>query len=502
MSFQGDKLKEIANAIREKKGTTDLIVANDFASEILSISGGAGGDYNINSVYMPDGTQELYITSVVPEKEFMNITIETRRPEISKEGISVDIVGTTGTYTVVTDVNGKASIELSKGTYTVTAISDGSFKVSDPVIVTIRDVPLEVVFSVGPNTQTLLDVTIDTYDGLNKAGIKVYVRDDNNRIIYYTDDNGKLSAIIMAGRLEIGLEETPRGYETPEYISKFNPGDPTFSASFMLEEKTTATINLTLTSFDGQNTAGRSIDVWNSTNDRGWSLLTNSQSKASADLPIGDTYTIKTTPDESVYKPVNQKFNATESGYYDITLYQGEPSQNLIIYPKATDKPEGTYVVTDIIIRNNYDDTEETYLSKANEPLNISLPISSYTVSAKALDEYFSPSPVDVWLPKNTDVDVNFLFIKKGEEFGIIKVILTSYDGGGIANRVISAESGGSVSFYATDATGIVEIPRMDSNSVGLAIYDYIEGYQNYDWIETNAIEGETVDVQFYLSEG
>jgi hypothetical protein len=38
-----DHLTEVADAIREKKGTTDLINPQDFANEIKSISGGNDG---------------------------------------------------------------------------------------------------------------------------------------------------------------------------------------------------------------------------------------------------------------------------------------------------------------------------------------------------------------------------------------------------------------------------------------------------------------------------
>ena len=38
-------LKEIADAIREKKGTSDLINPQNFASEIASIEGGSGGGF-------------------------------------------------------------------------------------------------------------------------------------------------------------------------------------------------------------------------------------------------------------------------------------------------------------------------------------------------------------------------------------------------------------------------------------------------------------------------
>lgn len=42
MSIQGDKLKAIADAIRAKKGTTEPIIADNFASEIASIETGGG----------------------------------------------------------------------------------------------------------------------------------------------------------------------------------------------------------------------------------------------------------------------------------------------------------------------------------------------------------------------------------------------------------------------------------------------------------------------------
>lgn len=43
MSAQGNYLKVIADAIREKAGTTDSIPANMFASRILALPTGGGG---------------------------------------------------------------------------------------------------------------------------------------------------------------------------------------------------------------------------------------------------------------------------------------------------------------------------------------------------------------------------------------------------------------------------------------------------------------------------
>ena len=41
MSVQGEKLKEIADAIRSKTGKTEQIKASDFATEILNIQAGS-----------------------------------------------------------------------------------------------------------------------------------------------------------------------------------------------------------------------------------------------------------------------------------------------------------------------------------------------------------------------------------------------------------------------------------------------------------------------------
>ena len=47
----GDYLKDIADAIREKKGTTEPINAQDFASEIASIEGGDNGDEIVAALF-------------------------------------------------------------------------------------------------------------------------------------------------------------------------------------------------------------------------------------------------------------------------------------------------------------------------------------------------------------------------------------------------------------------------------------------------------------------
>lgn len=50
-----DHLKEVADAIRAKKGTTDLINPQDFAEEIGAISGGGEGGSNIEYLDVSEG---------------------------------------------------------------------------------------------------------------------------------------------------------------------------------------------------------------------------------------------------------------------------------------------------------------------------------------------------------------------------------------------------------------------------------------------------------------
>ena len=65
MSIQEEKLKAIADAIREKKGTTEPIKANDFASEILSIPTGIE----------PSGTIEISENGVYDVTEYASANV-------------------------------------------------------------------------------------------------------------------------------------------------------------------------------------------------------------------------------------------------------------------------------------------------------------------------------------------------------------------------------------------------------------------------------------------
>lgn len=70
MSYQEDKFTEIANAIREKKGTSISITANNFANEIASIKTGITptGDINITQNGNYDVTEKAQaIVNVQPQ---------------------------------------------------------------------------------------------------------------------------------------------------------------------------------------------------------------------------------------------------------------------------------------------------------------------------------------------------------------------------------------------------------------------------------------------------
>ena len=69
----GDFLSDIADAIREKKGTTEPINAQDFASEIASISGGGSDSPTPGMPVIGDGKTYLYIK--IAEKGRMTVPL-------------------------------------------------------------------------------------------------------------------------------------------------------------------------------------------------------------------------------------------------------------------------------------------------------------------------------------------------------------------------------------------------------------------------------------------
>ena len=80
MSVQGDRFKEIADAIRAKKGTIDPIKASDFATEIASIEAGGetlGGEYNIEQIVDGDNCELVITTAGQPENKLAQVLNKT-----------------------------------------------------------------------------------------------------------------------------------------------------------------------------------------------------------------------------------------------------------------------------------------------------------------------------------------------------------------------------------------------------------------------------------------
>jgi hypothetical protein len=72
-----DHLKEVADAIRAKKGTSDLINPQDFATEIEGISGGGGGE--LEGDYFLAKANEYYWKPNLPMAEKMTYDMPEHR---------------------------------------------------------------------------------------------------------------------------------------------------------------------------------------------------------------------------------------------------------------------------------------------------------------------------------------------------------------------------------------------------------------------------------------
>ncbi len=97
MSFQEEKLKEIADAIREKDGTTALILADDFPARIRAIPSGGGSDFAVPLAVTTDAG--ALITAVNGE-----ITVSGTAGE---DGTAVLILTAPGEWTVMASLDGK-----------------------------------------------------------------------------------------------------------------------------------------------------------------------------------------------------------------------------------------------------------------------------------------------------------------------------------------------------------------------------------------------------------
>lgn len=97
MSFQEEKLTAIADAIREKDGTTALILADDFPARIRAIPSGGGSDFAVPLIVTTE--VDALITAVNG-----GITVSGTAGE---DGTATLILTTPGEWTVTAKWNGK-----------------------------------------------------------------------------------------------------------------------------------------------------------------------------------------------------------------------------------------------------------------------------------------------------------------------------------------------------------------------------------------------------------
>lgn len=141
MSALGDFFKEVADAIRTKKGTTDTIVPINFPAEILSIeTGGSGGSSGTDGVYY-EGAKSF-------DYDYMNATL-------------FDFKGTTYYYTQISNTS-MCIYKYENETFTKVVIPPTEFinvfKSSSPTVIECDD---KVYFYVGGTKH------YGTWDGTN-----------------------------------------------------------------------------------------------------------------------------------------------------------------------------------------------------------------------------------------------------------------------------------------------------------------------------------------------
>lgn len=118
MSYQEERLTEIANAIRAKKGTSDKILAKDFATEITNLTTGGGPISVIRVAELPN-------TSITLSKDGQ--TIETLNTGASggKVDFSVDEIGTYNISATNTNISWNKDVVVDALNITVIPFAGG-----------------------------------------------------------------------------------------------------------------------------------------------------------------------------------------------------------------------------------------------------------------------------------------------------------------------------------------------------------------------------------------
>lgn len=175
MSTQEEKLKAIADAIREKDGTAEPIPANDFPERIRAIE--VGGK-------LPEDIQTIVLTANPPEGGTV------RGGGVASDGmtLSVNAEAAEGYSFNIWQDNGKTVSEEPKYTFTVTEDVElvAVFSVSKPSRLPEGYTEVEYIQSSG--TQ-YIDTNISDFPGLNV-----------DCVIEFTEDNSQNMSVFVSSR--------------------------------------------------------------------------------------------------------------------------------------------------------------------------------------------------------------------------------------------------------------------------------------------------------------
>lgn len=152
-----DHLKEVADAIRAKKGTTDLINPQDFATEISAISGGGSGESGGSGEGGGSNIEYLDITNVSGEQRTILSNYAQAVKAESEDGIK-GVGLTLSAMKLSFDSSLQVKAVAIEESVTVKAIVQGQGST-----ITLRD----LVASMGVDIDTVPHITKEQFYDLN-----------------------------------------------------------------------------------------------------------------------------------------------------------------------------------------------------------------------------------------------------------------------------------------------------------------------------------------------
>lgn len=231
MSFQEEKLTAIADAIREKDGTTEPILANDFAARILAIK--AGSDFAIPLV-VSTGAGAL-ITAVNGD-----ITIDGTADE---DGNATLILTAPGEWTVTASLDGHTnmanvtvdngySLEIALGSrlpagYTeVEYIQSNGAQYIDTEIKATKALEVRVdvsVLSLSPTSTTFFGTFGSGSAGTGTVQFRALTAQTNT--LRFLIHGATINKVLTVGRHLIGIDALSQSVIYDSSITKYSPGN-------------------------------------------------------------------------------------------------------------------------------------------------------------------------------------------------------------------------------------------------------------------------------------